>query len=624
MKYRAEIDGLRAFAIVAVILFHSGFDLFSGGFVGVDVFFVISGYLITTILIDDIENNQFKILNFYERRARRILPALYVVVITTLIMAYFVLLPENMLSLGKSAISIPFFSSNFFFWFETGYFGDTTELKPLAHTWSLSVEEQFYIVFPVFLLAVYKFGNKAVLSSLLIIFFLSITSCYYLTFRHFDTAFYFPFTRAWELILGALCTIIIRKNWYQFSTIFSEVISLIGILLILFACITFNSSTMFPYINALIPTLGTALFLVSSNKSKLVRKFFSLRILVLTGLISYSMYLWHQPLFALARHLDIFEKSEVILIFLTIILSILSYFLIEKPFRNKKKISTKVLLKVILFFTIIILLIGMLIVFKNGLPSRYALKDQALLTQFVKKHDYNQKRFNDMRNKDFISSSKTKVVLVGDSHAADFLNILYESGLFKDYEFSTHTITTECGNIMLLNYDDIVQFIPKSRIEHCKRLGWYEDKDIKHILFSADEIWVVSLWKDWVIDFIPQSLVNLHKKYSKPVRLFGQKNFGTINAKIAVSIKHQDRNSYQQLVNKSNSDIAIKLDKKMKQYEFYYPIMDDLCKGNREQCKIFTEDGLLISSDGQHLTKEGAIEGAIRLNKTLRQLKNNR
>ena len=152
MKYRPEIDGLRALAVVPVILFHAGFEFFSGGFVGVDVFFVISGYLITTIIIQDIDKKRFSLVYFYERRARRILPVLYVVVFFTLIASYFILLPEDLVSLGKSAVSIPLFSSNFYFWSERGYFGVANELKPLVHTWSLAVEEQFYIVFPLLLI----------------------------------------------------------------------------------------------------------------------------------------------------------------------------------------------------------------------------------------------------------------------------------------------------------------------------------------------------------------------------------------------------------------------------------------------------------------------------------------
>ena len=153
MKYRAEIDGLRALAVLPVIFFHAGFSLFSGGFVGVDIFFVISGYLITTIILTEILNDKFSLTNFYERRARRILPALFFVMLCCLPFAWFILAPSDLINFGQSLVAVATFSSNFFFWMDSGYFSTNAELKPLLHTWSLAVEEQYYIIFPIFLWA---------------------------------------------------------------------------------------------------------------------------------------------------------------------------------------------------------------------------------------------------------------------------------------------------------------------------------------------------------------------------------------------------------------------------------------------------------------------------------------
>ena len=162
MKYRAEIDGLRALAVLPVILFHAGFELFSGGFVGVDVFFVISGYLITTIIIDDIENNRFSIVNFYERRARRILPALFFVMLVCIPFAWMWMLPEQMKDFSQSFVAVALFASNILFWQESDYFDAASEEKPLLHTWSLAVEEQYYLLFPIFLLLAWRFGRNKV------------------------------------------------------------------------------------------------------------------------------------------------------------------------------------------------------------------------------------------------------------------------------------------------------------------------------------------------------------------------------------------------------------------------------------------------------------------------------
>ena len=210
MVYRKEIDGLRALAVVSVIFYHSGFEFFNGGYIGVDVFFVISGYLITTILLEDIENQQFSFSNFYKRRAKRILPVLYLVVIATSIASVFILYPAELISYAKSVISVPFFSSNFFFWSERGYFNSDSLIKPLIHTWSLAVEEQFYILFPIFL---YLLRNKISLFyiALSLLFFISFGLSYYLTLLHFETAFFLIFARAYEIILGSFAAILLKK-----------------------------------------------------------------------------------------------------------------------------------------------------------------------------------------------------------------------------------------------------------------------------------------------------------------------------------------------------------------------------------------------------------------------------
>ena len=173
MKYRSEIDGLRAIAVIPVILFHAGFDLFSGGFVGVDIFFVISGYLITSIIINDLENNTFSILNFYERRARRILPALYFMIIISTIVGWFILTPYFYRDLFQTITATSLFVSNYLLYLKSGYFAPIAELKPFLHTWSLAVEEQYYVIFPILLLLFWRLGKNIVIIFLLIIFFIS-------------------------------------------------------------------------------------------------------------------------------------------------------------------------------------------------------------------------------------------------------------------------------------------------------------------------------------------------------------------------------------------------------------------------------------------------------------------
>ena len=620
MKYRPEIDGLRALAVVQVILFHAGFELFSGGFVGVDVFFVISGYLITTIIIQDIDKKRFSLVHFYERRARRILPVLYVVVIFTLIVSYFTLLPEDLVSLGKSAVSIPLFSSNFYFWSERGYFGVANELKPLVHTWSLAVEEQFYIVFPI-LLMMLKNYRKLLYVILAAGFCLSLSASYYVTLLHFDTAFYFPVTRAWELLVGAFCGILLYKTSFRLPDYWADFVSIIGLLLIFYAYILFDSSTLFPYLNALIPVFGCALYIVSSQNSNAVRKAFSNRAIVYVGLISFSLYLWHHSLFAIARHLQLFENNQLTLIAASFMLSILTFHFVEKPFRNKDRISKKTLIKFGLLGTVLIVVIGMIYAINNGFLSRYSEEDRVLLRQLASNKGYNEERFDASEYKQFSPSSDYKVALVGDSHAKDFLNIIAESGKFSDYEFSTRQVNSECGNLMLKSYEAIQKFIPENRKERCHFLGRYEGEKHHRILNDADEIWIVATWRDWTIELIPESIKNLNALYNKPIRVFGVKNFGLIDAQKSLDIPHAKRLTYTQSVRESALTTSRRMDDLLEQYEFYYPIMDKLCGGDKAQCRIFTPNGLLISDDGWHLTKEGAIESAKRITDILLRLK---
>lgn len=196
MKYRPEIDGLRAVAVIPVILFHAGVTVFSGGFIGVDIFFVISGFLITTILIQDLEAGRFSILTFYERRARRILPALFAVIIACLPFAWMWMFPDQLKNFGQSIAATALFSSNILFWKESGYFSIGVDLKPLLHTWSLAIEEQYYIIFPVMLALVWRFGRKALFGLTLTIAVVSLGMAQVMSHTHPDFSFYMLPTRA--------------------------------------------------------------------------------------------------------------------------------------------------------------------------------------------------------------------------------------------------------------------------------------------------------------------------------------------------------------------------------------------------------------------------------------------
>lgn len=343
MKYRTEIDGLRALAVMPVILFHAGFESFSGGFVGVDVFFVISGYLITTIIISEMTEGKFSIINFYERRARRILPALFFVMAICLPFAWFWLTPSALNNFGQSLVAVSIFSSNILFWFESGYFDTAAELKPLLHTWSLAVEEQYYILFPIFLMLIWKLGIKSVSVLLSVVFLISLSVAVWATQyttnpRIVSGAFFLLPTRGWELLIGAFTAFFLQYSTHLKSHTANQVLSLLGLGMIFYSIFSFDETTPFPSLYALIPTIGTGLLILCTVPKTLVHKLLSLKFIVLIGLISYSAYLWHQPLFAFARHRIIGELSDVQIIILCLSSLLLAYFswrYVEAPFRNK-------------------------------------------------------------------------------------------------------------------------------------------------------------------------------------------------------------------------------------------------------------------------------------------------
>ena len=341
MEYRREIDGLRAVAVLPVILFHAGFQLFGGGFVGVDIFFVISGYLITTILILELEGGQFSILNFYERRARRILPALFLLLLACLPFAWFWLVPDDLKGFSQSLVAVTAFASNILFWQQSDYFESSAEFKPLLHTWSLAVEEQFYLVFPLFLMAFWRRSQRMLLPVLAGTALASLGAAHWGVARDPCAAFFLLPTRGWELAIGALCACYLsRPGTGKHSPRTRELASLAGLGLIGFSIFAFSKYTPFPSLYALLPTVGAAMIILFAAPSTAVGKILGSRALVGVGLVSYSAYLWHQPVLAFARHRSVDGPSPALmasLVVLTMVLAYLSWRFVEKPFRNRSK-----------------------------------------------------------------------------------------------------------------------------------------------------------------------------------------------------------------------------------------------------------------------------------------------
>jgi peptidoglycan/LPS O-acetylase OafA/YrhL len=335
--YRADIDGLRAVAIVPVVLFHAGASAFSGGFVGVDVFFVISGFLITGLIRHEIDTGRFSLANFYERRVRRLFPALFAMMLVVTVFAAGLLLPADLADYAKSVLATSLFASNFLFWQEAGYFGRAAEEMPLLHTWSLAVEEQFYILFPLFLIFVAaRRGKRYVAATALVTaasFLLSVAGVAVAR----DAAFYLAPSRAWELGIGALLALGAIPASHRKHL--RSLVGLLGIAAVACSVTLYSPSTPFPGTAALLPCLGAgAIIWAGSGGHNVVGDALSARPVVLTGLVSYSLYLWHWPLLTLGRYyairdLTVLEAS--LLLTLAVVAAVASWRYVERPFRGK-------------------------------------------------------------------------------------------------------------------------------------------------------------------------------------------------------------------------------------------------------------------------------------------------
>ncbi len=303
MNYRPEVDGLRAIAIVPVLFFHAGFQFFHGGFLGVDIFFVISGYLITSILLTEHLADNFSITRFYERRIRRIMPALFLVMFCSLLAAWWIMPPSILKEYSHSLGAVILFISNFYFIFKSGYFDTDVDLNPMLHTWSLAVEEQYYVVFPLLVAILWRFRVRFQLAALVILLLGSIFLANELSATNANASFYLPFTRAWELLFGALVAYAHVHGKYKLfqKDGWSQLLSIVGVVLLILSFTFINKETSHPSFITLMPVLGTALILQFADGSTVVGRMLANSWLVFVGLISYPLYLWHQPIFAFLR-----------------------------------------------------------------------------------------------------------------------------------------------------------------------------------------------------------------------------------------------------------------------------------------------------------------------------------
>ena len=619
IKYRPDIDGLRAIAVLSVILYHAGFKWFSGGFVGVDVFFVISGYLITGIILSDLRKGNFSLMRFYERRARRILPALFFIMALSLPFAYWLMMPDQFFDFSKSLIFIPLFLSNIYFWFANGYFDPSMEEKPLIHTWSLGVEEQYYLFFPLMILLLYRFDLKVLMSVVTGLALISFGISEFGALYHPSGAFFLTPSRAWELLLGALISFFAfyNRHCYEYVTHrLNQFFAILGLLLIIVPVFIYNPDISFPGIHAFFPCIGTVFLLAFSGPKTLVNKILSQKILVWLGLISYSAYLWHQPLFAFMRIYYIDQPSQYVFMFLSmlsIILAYVSWRFIEKPFRDNRKYITRQILVLSLVGTIFLMGFGIMGYMTHGLFKKYSVNQQMLWS--VEKVDYfkHQRKVclleADQGEGDFSGCTLEKpmgigkVFLWGDSFATH----LY-SGLKSKTNFNKLIYLTSSACPPIIDYD--FSHIGDQR-PFCRAINDYILERIKKE--KPDKVILAANWNlrvdKWI--FVERTILKLQAFGIKEIVLVGpmprwtsplpriltrfDRPFDELPMRLKSYYNNEDR-----VVDIKMQDLANKLNVR------YISLTKILCNGTGCLVRVGPQPNQMLNFDEGHLTYAGS------------------
>ena len=619
--YRAEIDGLRALAVLSVIFFHAGFKLFSGGFVGVDVFFVISGYLITSLILTEKQADRFSIYRFYERRARRILPALFFIMVVCLPFAWFVLLPDQLIDFSKSLQAVPIFVSNIFFWKNTGYFSANTIEKPLIHTWSLGIEEQYYLLFPLFILFFWQLGHRKLLMLISTLLLLSLGISDYLVHRHPAAGFYLIPPRAWELLTGSVLALTAFKNitlhgYTSFKL--NQIISATGLLLVILSTFLFSKNTPFPGLYALVPVVGTALIIAFSAPKTLVFQCLSNQYVVRIGLISYSAYLWHQPLFAFARIYFLETPPTYIFVLcigMTLLLASLTWKYIEQPFRNRNHFSRHQIFGLSLLGTVFFLGVGVVGIDAKGFPQRLSPHQQPLFAYTAEHNIFNENLgcfLNAEQNADhfgtctFESKGTKNILLWGDSHAAHLMSGLQAIG--AHHHLSQFTASA-CPPILGMNF---------SNRPHCQSINTYVIEKIRKN--PPDQVILAARWdphnQQW--HQLQNTIAELHKMGIHDIVIIGPAPIWT------TSLPHilaRFNAPFEQLPRRLKSHIETDIffiDHEMqmaaKQWQVnYISLLTMLC--NQQGCltRLGKKPNQLISLDDGHFTPVGSKYVGIQL-----------
>ena len=595
LTYRPEIDGLRAIAVTAVIFYHAGLKVFSNGYVGVDIFFVISGYLITALILSDLQKKKFNLINFYTKRILRIIPALFIVILICMIFSWKYLLPNEMKSFSQMVFaSILFISNIFLYKTDADYFGIDTKNNPFIHFWSLSVEEQYYIFFPFILIIIWKFlKNKLTLIiSLFLIISLLISETE--IFNDKLAKFYLLPARIWEFLVGSIVFLILKKfnkiNKYNYI---NEILSTLGLLIILYS-IFYLDKKIVPFITAhQYSIIGTSLIIIFASRNTICSKLIGNKIFILIGLISYSLYLWHQPLLVFNNIMNghtINQKTFAVYILFLFILSYLTWKYIEQPFRNLKKVDKKYVFIIFLVLSFIFALFGITGHLNNGYPKRNELYER-LQNNFGLSIKCNG---NHIINSDCATSDTPEVAILGNSYAMHLIDG------FKSY----NTINfAQLTNTCPFNKDTVVDKRNCSKFWNEAVQTIIDSKTIRHVIISShfntileeknhiyfQEILTklkISKKNIYIIGPTPYNGIDFAKCYLKNKNNFSNCNFdkNTVDRKFFQIVKMLDELSFKNNIT-------------------FIDITNIIC--NENNCRSFVNNQLIYRDPG-HLSREGS------------------
>ncbi|AGP81544.1 acyltransferase 3 [Alteromonas mediterranea MED64] len=623
ISYRAEIDGLRTIAVLSVVIFHLGGTPLIGGFTGVDIFFVISGYLITSNIVKEKNNQAFSFASFYEKRIRRLFPALFATVAVSTVLAYFLFMPSELRDYGQSMAAAVTYLSNVFFYISSDYFEGPSELKPLLHTWSLAVEEQFYILYPILLVYLLNKSEKQaklIIFALALVFFVAT-----LIGMEFDRSamFYLSPFRFWELLIGAWLAFLLIETEGPENKL-AEVLVLGGLFSILYSVFFIDESVPFPGASALPAVIGASLIIYAGNSSKLALNLLSNSPMVWFGKISYSLYLWHWPVvvffgYYIIRPVSMGEK--VGLFILTVLVSWLSWKYIEAPFRSSKnkpfKIKAAPFVSTALA-TCVAVCLGLFFYLSKGLPTRF---DSELLTELsIENKDKNKTNPCFLGQGDYyhnwvgenclskIDNAQKNLLLWGDSHALHLFDGLIHIQEKLDMNILVYA-SAGCSPML----DIPIPNNPQCQENNFQVKRIINEYDIDTVLMAGNWAWAYKV-KDDEIDLSPvKATVKTLENLGAEVHVVNQLPLYSISNPqfLAMRLAKANYSEPNFMFAPYYGTAAAKQLRRLLKDESLIDAYSLMCPNNN-LCSIYKNHSLMVVDNG-HLSTAGSIQVAEQL-----------